>query len=175
MSDNNIILLRLIKITILIALLSGCSIMSGLDTLNSWMPWYRNNQVDSIAVYVKPDPELEHAVSIDVVFMYDDMIQTMLKEFDAIQWFEKKQALMTSYAPQLDVLQWQMVSGYGQKEKQLPEKHKDAIAVMAFAYYPGSPNTKAVLTDLETPWIVFDSDKLITQSGPPNFNKSVDQ
>ncbi len=172
MSGDSINSLRLIKTILIVGLLSGCSVMSGLETLNSWMPWYRNNQVDSVAVYVKPDPDLDHAVSIDVVFIYDDMIQTMLKEFDAIQWFEKKQALMVSYAPQLDVLQWQMVSGYGRKTKQLPEKHKDAIAVMAFAYYPSSPNTKAVLTDLETPWVVFDSNKLITQSGPPDFEHS---
>ncbi len=156
---------RLYLIFFLLLALSACTTLSGIySTLN---PWHSENKVNSIAVYVKPDPELLHAVNIDVVFIYTDTVHAMLAGLDAIQWFQQKGGVIAGYSTQLDIMEWQMVSGYGVETKSLPKKHKDAIAVMAFAYSPDNPNAKAVLTELSTPWLVFESKQLKTQLKPP--------
>ena len=148
--------------------LSGCS---GFSTIYSTVnPWSRENEVDIISVYVAPDPELLHAVSIDVVFIYTETVHAMLAGLDAIQWFEQKQGVIAGYQTQFDLLEWQMVRGYSDQTQSLPEDHKDAIAVMAFAYSPDNPNAKAVLTELTSPWIVFEDKQLTTlQEAPVSY------
>ncbi len=146
-------------------LLSSCSSLSSINSALN--PWSRENEVDSIFVYVAPDPELVHAVNIDVVFIYTDTVHAMLAGFDAIQWFEQKQGVISGYQTQLDILEWQMVRGYGEQAQSLPEDHKDAVAVMAFAYSQDNPNAKAVLTELSSPWIIFENKQLTTQQQAP--------
>lgn len=158
-------LVKIIKLLLILLMLNGCSTFSSIySTLN---PWSSENEVKSISVYVTPDPELLHAVSIDVVFIYTDTVHAMLAGLDAIQWFAQKQGVVSGYQTQLDILEWQMVRGYGDQSKSLPEDHKDAIAVMAFAYSPDNPNAKAVLTELSSPWVVFKDKKLTTLKEAP--------
>jgi len=162
--------LRTLLLVCLLPLLGGCS---SLSYVNSLMPWHRNNQVDEISVYVTPDTDVAYAISIDVVFIYSDVVQTMLSGLDAVQWFQQKAAIKGGYGPQLEILEWQMVKGYGanNSSQPLPENHKDAINVMAFAYSPDNPKAKAVLTELATPWVVFDKGQLkVVTSAPVSTN-----
>lgn len=159
-----------LKIILITLTLCGCSVLPSLNSLN---PWSSENSIESISVYIAPDPDLQHALNIDVVFIYSDTVHAMLAGFDAIQWFQQKSGVVAGYKTQLDILEWQMVSGYGDSAKSLPENHKDAIAVMAFAYFPDNPNAKAILTDLKTPWLVFESKQLkVQQEAPVSYNKT---
>lgn len=141
--------------------------LSGCATISQYMPWYSPNDVEQISVYVKPDPQINHAIEIDVVFVYSDTLETMLNGFSSQQWFEQKSGIISGYSHEMETLSWQLVSGYSDNSKSLPEKHKDALTVIAFANYPSNPNTKAVITNLETPWLIFDAAKMTVQNKAP--------
>ena len=146
---------------LLALMLSACS---GIKKLN---PWHTNNDVEAISVYVEPDPALRHAVSIDVLFVYSEKALTAIGNLTATDWFSQKRGLMANYSHELSVLSWQIVKNYTGVSKTLPTDHADAIAVLAFAFYPANPNAKAILTELETPWLVFSKGRLKAVTEPP--------
>ncbi len=131
------------------------------------MPWYRANAVDSIAVYVVPDPDLGYAINIDVVFIYQEVALTVLKTMSAQDWFQQKDALLSAYGNQIDLLQWQIINGFGDNKKRLPNDRKQAIAVIAYANYPPNPNAKADLTTLSNPWLIFENGELSAKTKSP--------
>lgn len=156
-------LLLLIGLSQLIA----CSSLPTLDDIAQLSPWYTYNEVEEITVYVHPDPELRYALNIDVIFIYQELVQTMVSDLTAIDWFSQKAGILASYGRQIDVLEWQVVPGFADQSLDLPKRHGDAIAVVAFVYYPPNPDTKAVLTEITTPWLVFKDGKLSTLTQPP--------
>jgi len=159
--------LRLLIILLLTIKLSACSSVPTLSDIAKLSPWYTYNEVEEISLYVAPDPELRYALNIDVIFVYQDLLLTVLGDFSALDWFAQKPAILSSYSSDIDVLQWQVVPGFAEQSKTLPQRHSDAIAVMAFVYYPPNPDTKAVLTELKTPWLIFKQGKLSTLEHPP--------
>ncbi len=159
--------LRLLIILLLTVEISACTSVPTLSDIAKLAPWYSYNEVEEISVYVEPDPELRYALNVDVIFVYQDLLLTMVNGFSALDWFSQKPAILSSYGSSLDVLQWQVVPGFAEQSKKLPERHSDAIAVLAFVYYPPNPDAKAVLTELKTPWLIFKEGKLTTLAQPP--------
>lgn len=153
-------------------LLSACSSIPTLDDVAQLSPWYKRNEVKQVSVYVTPDEGLRHAVNIDVVFVYKYTLLTMVSGMNALDWFEQKSAIKAGYGKSIDILEWQMVAGFADQKLELPERHADAYAVIAFAYYPENPDAKVVLTEIETPWVVFTSGKLTTaETAPVNYSE----
>lgn len=144
--------------------LGGCSSLSDIKKLS---PWYSANDVERISVYVAPDPALQFAVSIDVVFVYTEAVNIMLSGMNASDWFSQKPAITAGYSNQMDLLEWQMVPGFTDEGRPLPDKHSDALAVMAFAYYPDNPDAKVLISTLKRPWLVFANGSLSATESPP--------
>ncbi len=159
---------RIFNVVILLLTMTACS------TLEKSMPWYRANQVNSISVYVVPDSNIRYAINIDVVFIYQEVALTVLTTMNAQDWFKQKDALLSAYGNQIDLLQWQIINGFGDNQKSLPNAHKQAIAVIAFANYPDNPNAKADLTTVCNPWLVFEGGELSVQAKSPALSKSVE-
>lgn len=128
-----------------------------METVNEYMPWYSGNEVQSIGLKVNSGTGLKYAVSVDIVFTYDDNLQALLTSISAQQWFQEKRGYMASYGPNMDVLQRQIVPGYSELIEVLPGRSDMAKGVFAFALYPDNPNAKAVLTPVATPWLIFDA------------------
>lgn len=158
---------KVICTIILTSLLSACSSVPSLSDIAKLSPFYKANQVKSIAVYVAPDDTLRYAISIDVVFVYSEAVLTMVNGMNATDWFSKKAGLTSGFGNQLEVLEWQMVAGYADDQTKLPSNHASALAVIAFAYYPDNPNAMVVLTEMETPWILFSDGNLTAVSQAP--------
>lgn len=159
--------LKLLTLSVILLQLNACSSFPTLKDIAKLSPWYRYNDVEQITLFVHPDPELRYALSIDVVFIYQDLVQTVLSDLTAVDWFSQKTGLLANYGHQIDVLEWQIVPGFAEQSLALPKRHSDAKAVIAFAYYPPNPDTKAVLTELATPWLIFKGGKLSTLAKPP--------
>ena len=153
-------------IATLLLTLSACS------TIEKSAPWYRANAVDSISVYVVPDPNIRYAISIDVVFIYQEVALTVLTTMSAQDWFLQKDALLSAYGNQIDLLQWQIINGFGDNQKPLPNDHKEAIAVIAYANYPPNPNAKADLTTLRNPWLIIENGELSAKVRSPALSNN---
>ena len=144
--------------------LMGCSSLPSLKDLN---PWHKENQVRSLSVFVAPDPSLRFALNIDVVFVYSDAVLAMVNNLKGNEWFSQKSGIVSAYSNQVKVLEWQMVSGYADEGRSLPEDHSDALAVIAFAYYPPNPDARVVLNEFKNPWLVFAQGKLVASEVAP--------
>lgn len=144
--------------------LSGCSTI---QSINESMPWHSGNEVESIALQVKFDAQLQHAVSVDIVFVYDDNLIALLSNASAAQWFMEKKGYMANYGINMDIIHREIVPGYSESIVELPERHKDAKSVIAFALYPQNPNAKADLTLLATPWLLFDAQQMQVAAAAP--------
>lgn len=156
--------------------LSGCaSVGSAYNSVKQAMPWYRANDVDSIAVYVAPDASLRFAIAIDAVFVFDDMTLTVVKGLNSQQWFEQKNEILAKYHSALNVLNWTVVSGLGNSTKPLPNNHKEAIAVLAFANFPSNPNALVEITEIQTPWLVFENGQLRAENNRPDDQSTSEQ
>ena len=145
-------------------MLTGCST---LQSINESMPWHSGNQVETVGLKVNFDAQLQHAVSVDVVFIYDENLIAMLSNASAAQWFAEKKGYMANYGFNMDILHREIVPGYSEVISELPERHKDANAVIAFAFYPQNPNAKADLTELPTPWLLFDAQQMQVAAAAP--------
>lgn len=148
----------------LIVLLTSCSTVS---TVNEYMPWYAGNQVESIGLKVNTGASMKHAVSVDIIFAYDENLITLLTGVSSEQWFNEKRGYMASYGVNMDVIQRQIVPGYSELLTQFSDRSADAKGVFAFAWFPGNPNAKAVMTEVATPWLIFDQNQMTMVSAPP--------
>ncbi|MCY7293847.1 hypothetical protein [Alteromonas sp. a30] len=153
---------RTLMLINLLLCLGACSTM---QSLNENMPWYAANEVESIGLQVSYDAQLQHAISVDVVFVYDENLSALLTSASATQWFQEKPGYLASYGHQMHILHREIVPGYNELINTLPQDHKDAKAVFAFANYTNNPNTKATLSVYTTPWLLFDAQNmaLLTQ------------
>ncbi|MDN4504007.1 hypothetical protein QX776_16460 [Alteromonadaceae bacterium BrNp21-10] len=160
-------MIKLLNIQRLFLLMMVLTYLSACTLLNDVNPWARNNQVNSVAVYVAPNENLHHAISIDVLFIYSNEALAALTDVNSNQWFQQKSAFLAGYQASIDILQWQMVAGFSDESIALPTNHKKALAVIAYADHPQNPNGKVILTDFKTPWLIFSNGQLKVQLTPP--------
>ena len=153
-----------LSVAILTSLMTGCSTVA---VVNEYMPWYAGNQVESIGLKVNTGSSMKHAVSVDIVFAYDENLITLLTGISSEQWFNEKRGYMASYGVNMDVIQRQIVPGYSELLTQFSDRSSDAKGVFAFAWFPGNPNAKAVMTEVATPWLIFQQDQMTMVSAAP--------
>lgn len=144
--------------------LGGCSTV---QVVNEYMPWYSGNSVESVGLKVNTGTAMNYAVSVDIIFAYDENLVTLLTSTSSDQWFKEKQGYIASYGVNMDVIQRQIVPGYSELLEQFSERSALAKGVFAFAYYPNNPNAKAVLTEVATPWLIFDAAQMTMVSSAP--------
>jgi len=147
---------RIVRLIIICLVMSGCSIRS-FHELN---PWHKNNSVENISIYVAPDPNLQFAISIDVVFIYNPETVNLIAKLDGYQWYQIKQSLIAGHGSDIDVLEWQMVSGFEDRGRVLPKNHKNAVKVLAFMNYPESKATSVEITHLISPRLLVEFKQL---------------
>ena len=155
---------RIILAGILTVLVTGCSTVA---TVNEYMPWYAGNQVESVGLKVNTGATMKHAVSVDIVFAYDENLITLLTGISSEQWFNEKRGYMASYGVNMDVIERQIVPGYSELLTEFSERSNDAKGVFAFAWFPSNPNAKAVMTEVATPWLIFEQGQMTMVSAAP--------
>ncbi len=161
-----------------LSLLGGCSsISSAVQGVNeSINPWYSGNEIDAIGLKVNRSAALRHAVSVDLVFAYDDNLVTLLTSATAELWFAERNGYIASYGMNMDVMRREIVPGYSELIRDnLPARLSEAKAVFAFAYFPSNPNAKAVITEVATPWLIFDAGQMTLLAQAPGSEPQGEQ
>lgn len=154
----------LIYISVLL-FITGCS------SVKSVNPWHKNNKVKAVSLFVAQDPNLRHAVDIDVVFVYGDIAYAVVSDINSVQWFEQKVGIRSGYGDKIKLKSWELVKGFGVQSKDLPKKSRKADGVFVFVNDPQNPNAKVVISDFKKPWIIYDGGNLSVTSSPPSEAK----
>jgi hypothetical protein len=144
--------------------LSGCAGISKVGAkINSYMPWYKNNQVEQIHIFVKPSDTLHRALKVDAIFAYNDVSKAVIEALEPQEWFAKRSSFIANLANNIDVIKWEVVPATQQSSQNLPKNHRDAIAVYIFA---NNPNNKFQITEIENSLISLDDTSISVQSLP---------
>ena len=109
---------ELCVLAMLILLIGGCSISEG-------------------TIRFVADPQSEHALSIDLVSVYDEALLSLLYEDDAAHWFVERQNYCRAFADEIDIWQFEVVPGYPINFNISPRR--DLLALFAFVEHPTSP------------------------------------
>ena len=110
----------LISLLVFLSILAGCSTSP-------------KTAIDSIQIVAENGAHQNTATAIDIVFVYDSGSIALLPT-TAGAWFEKKNALISGLANDIDFVSLQVPPG-SIVNVALPKRHKDAIAVYSFSNY----------------------------------------
>lgn len=120
---------RIIWIALGLAVLSGCS------TIASLIPGHqKTTRLSSLRVAAPPGANLNSAVALDIVFVYDTTSAAMLPK-SGPEWFDQKAALQSGLGQKIDVVSLQIPPATVIDPVKLPDKAGKAIAVYGFANY----------------------------------------
>ncbi|RDU94732.1 hypothetical protein [Trinickia dinghuensis] len=99
----------------------------------SWLGFSKHAAVSQIKVVAQVDADQNAATQLDIVFVYDNSVLGLLPSTGP-DWFQKKDALISGLANDIDVVSLQVppatVAG-----PTLPKRHGKAIAVYVYANY----------------------------------------
>lgn len=74
------------------------------------------------------------ATAVDIVFVYDDQLVSMLPK-TSTNWFMVKPVLLSNHAAVLDVLHVEVPVGMPLHHLELPARHRQAKYVISYAHY----------------------------------------
>lgn len=120
---------RITCIVVALAVLSGCS------TIANLLPGHqKTTSLSSLRVAAPPGANLNSAVALDIVFVYDTTSAAMLPK-SGPEWFAQKTALQSGLGRNIDVVSLQVPPATVIDPVTLPSKAGKAIAVYGFANY----------------------------------------
>lgn len=120
---------RIVCIVWALAVLSGC------NTIASLLPGHqKTTSLSSLRVAAPPGANLNSAVALDIVFVYDTTSIAMLPK-SGPEWFTQKAALLSGLGRHIDVVSLQVPPATVIDPVPLPSKAGKAIAVYGFANY----------------------------------------
>jgi type VI secretion system protein len=120
---------RIACIVLALAALCGCS------TIASLLPGHqKTTSLSSLRVAAPPGANLNSAVLLDIVFVYDTTSVAMLPK-SGPDWFAQKTALLSGLGKNIDVVSLQVPPATVIDPVTLPSKAGKAIAVYSFANY----------------------------------------
>ncbi|MBT0587968.1 hypothetical protein [Alteromonas oceanisediminis] len=128
------------------------------------------NHIKSIHAVVT-DNELNYAMKLDVVFVYDEKTLSLIHEFTNLTWFEQKVPAMLTFGESIDVHSLELVSLSPVRLTSLPDNVSDVIAVVAFANYPNISQEPVTTGTYDNVWL------LVTPAGlevSNNFPQLID-
>ncbi len=120
----------------------------------------QHNDLRSIAVSVAQDNTINHAIPVDVVFVYDGPMLSQIATITSSAWFANRSGFL-AMGDDIDVLQWELVRGSGDIKAQLPERSNNARYIVAFAYTPENPDARVEIGQFTHVQITFVQDQLI--------------
>jgi type VI secretion system protein len=124
------------------AWLCGCGLFSKSDSTPA------KTKLKSVSVMTMPDANQTTATALDVVFVYDVSVVTMLPK-DAVAWFASRDALNANLWRYLDIVSVEIPPAYLLTPLKLPKRHGEALKVVSYANYLAAPGCAPVdLTEL---------------------------
>jgi hypothetical protein len=114
--------MKLIIISFLFLIVSACS----------------SNTIKNIQVEALADCNRNMPVAMDILFIEDKELVSLLSGLSGPQWFSKKQELLIRYQQKIDLASFEIVPLSILPSLQLPENYSDAEYVLLFANYLAS-------------------------------------
>lgn len=109
--------------------------LAGCGAIAKLMPGHvPTTRLSSLRVAAPPGANLNSAVALDVVFVYNATATAMLPK-TAPEWFSQKTALMTGLGRNVDVVSLQIPPATVVDTVRLPDRAGKAIGVYTFANY----------------------------------------
>jgi type VI secretion system protein len=120
---------RIACIVLALAAFSGCG------TIANLLPGHqKTTSLSSLRVAAPPGANLNSAVLLDIVFVYDATSVAMLPK-SGPEWFAQRAALLSGLGKNIDVVSLQVPPATVIDPVALPSKAGKAIAVYSFANY----------------------------------------
>lgn len=101
------------------------------------------NTVKNISVESSRNSNMGSPVAVDLVFVKDQKVATLLSTLNGPDWFKEKGSLQTRYEKQIDIVDMEVVPGQIINKVKLPKQKKKAKNIFLFANYR-SPNGQYV-------------------------------
>ncbi|MGO4702999.1 hypothetical protein [Dyella sp. 2RAB6] len=118
----------LLLLTLLLATLAGCS------SVNKLLGRTPTTTLSSVRVAAPPGANLNSAVQLDLVFLYDTKNEAMLPNTGP-EWFAQKTALINGLGTSVDVVHLEIPPAQVIDPVPLPKRAGKAVGVYAFANY----------------------------------------
>lgn len=126
---------RLLSFIVSAFILAGCSSSSEVSPELS---------VSDVTIYAEPDANLNSAIAVDVVLVYDNELLGSISKMPASKYFEASNQLRLDNPSLLDVWRWELVPGQVVSRFPLDSDKGDAFGGIVFANYltPGDHRVK---------------------------------
>lgn len=126
-------LYRFMKFLLLLILLFSFSAISGVSSINS---------LEDITIISDVDSNKTSATSMDIVFIYDSSLYSILP-LKSADWFLEKEALIASVGDSFDILSFQIPPGSKLETLEFPSRHKKAINIIFYSNFYSSSEQEA--------------------------------
>lgn len=114
--------IKLINVSLLVLILSACS----------------SNTIKNIQVEALADCNRNMPVAMDILFIEDKELVSLLSDLSGPQWFTKKEELLIRYRQKISLASFEIVPLSILPSLQLPDNYSDAEHVLLFANYLAS-------------------------------------
>lgn len=99
----------------------------------------RPNLLKSIALEAAPDCNRNLPVALDIAFIEDATLATLLKGLGGPEWFARKEELTRRYGSAIQLLELEVVPLTLRSIAALPDGHEKATSILLFANYIATP------------------------------------
>jgi type VI secretion system protein len=124
-----------------LSLIASCLILSSCSSSDEISP---ELSVSDVTIYAEPDANLNSAIAVDVVLIYDNDLLGSISKMPASKYFEASNQLRLDNPSLLDVWRWELVPGQVVNKFSLNSDKGDAFGGIVFANYltPGDHRVK---------------------------------
>ncbi len=146
-----------------ILLLNGCSASSVLQNVGGFLTdlGKPRTSLDRISIVSKSNANNTSATAIDVIFVYNAKVNTLLPK-SAAEWFTQRDELHANLWQYIDIASVQIPPSYVLEEVPLPKRYSTAVKVVAYANYLNKKGRKPIeLTDTVTPLLTLEQKTIL--------------
>ena len=92
------------------------------------------NSLESIAIECAADCNSRSAVALDIVFIMEKDIRSLLPNV-SLEWFSKRGEYLAHYRDQVSIISIELPPGQSILEAPLPKDSSDAVTILVYAKY----------------------------------------
>lgn len=123
-------------LTRFVLLFGVSSLLGGCGSLNPFKWFGARATTDSIGVVAEPNANRNTATALDIVFIYDKTVLSLLPKTGP-EWFARKQELTSGNPDKIEVVSVQIPPSMVIDSVALPAGHDIAVGVVVYANYLG--------------------------------------
>jgi hypothetical protein len=140
----NAITLLAVLLAALLSVLVGCNSIDKAASMVIPFYSYDKTELSQIGIVAESNSNANMPVEIDFVFIYNKVVDPVLKGFSGPDWFANKASILLQHQQDLVIRHIEIVPLTVTEKLTLPEGYDNAIKVMMYANYSAKPGQYAV-------------------------------